>query len=76
MTIVTDCFFSSLNEQLDNNSTKLDDWQKKADGLDKMFVTTKTEIESFSVPPVDQTDKEKQKKYFEVSIALLVLFLL
>ena len=66
MIILIDYFISSLNDQLDNNTIKLDDWQKKADDLDKMFITTKTEIKSFNVPPVDDEDKEKQKKYFEV----------
>ena len=62
---------SSLNDQLDNNTTKLDDWQKKADDLDKWIITTTTEIKSFNVPPVDETDKEKQNKYLEVSKAVL-----
>jgi hypothetical protein len=62
---------SSLNDQLDNNTTKLDDWQKKADDLDKWIITTTTEIKSFNVPPVDETDKEKQNKYLEVSRAIL-----
>jgi hypothetical protein len=62
---------SSLNDQLDNNTTKLDDWQKKADDLDKWIITTTTEIKSFNVPPVDETDKEKQNKYLEVSRAVL-----
>ncbi|CAB4006965.1 dystonin-like isoform X1, partial [Paramuricea clavata] len=56
---------SSLNDQLDTNTTKLDDWQKKADDLDKWIITTTTEIKSFNVPPVDETDKEKQNKYLE-----------
>jgi hypothetical protein len=62
---------SSLNDQLDNNTTKLDDWQKKADDLDKWIITATTEIKSFNVPPVDETDKEKQNKYLEVSRAIL-----
>ncbi|XP_028414728.1 nuclear anchorage protein 1-like isoform X2 [Dendronephthya gigantea] len=57
---------SSINDQIDtNNTARLDEWQTKADDLDKWFITTKTEITSFNVPPLDEHDKARQDKYLE-----------
>lgn len=67
-------FFSSINNQLDDNTGKLDDWQREADDVNEWIVKSKTEIKSFNVPPVNEAEKEKQKKFLEVGQKIFNLF--
>ena len=56
-----------LDEKLQSNTTKYEDWQTKADDLDKWLVVTTTELKTIEEPTLDPVEREKQKKYLEVS---------
>ena len=60
-------FFSRLDEKVQSNATKYEDWQNKANDVDKWLVTIQTEIKSVEVPSSDVNEREKQKKVLEVS---------
>ena len=56
-----------IDTKIDNNNTKYEDWQTKADELDKWLVTTTTELKTIEEPTLDPDEREKQKKYLDVS---------